>query len=296
MNPISVPLETESIVLPNGTLVVATAKNCWLSSGQTFSTEKTASGLLPATSQDSLRQLLAGCILAGLGSSKRAQPKPRRPKTLPSYLYALCSGYRTAAATPPAMRLAAATFREQGLLALAAHAAEVAREETGHDLMVLRDMNALGIDGKRFVERVQPAFSLAVVDHLQALASSPHPVGVFGYAYTLERLCALIGQRDIDQIEALIPPGLNAMRFVRLHSGIGAEAHHVEEGLGLMVTLGAADRATAALAAYSTACMFGAAQEPPSDREVLAIARDCATEPDLISPWLCSVSADLAEV
>ncbi len=287
-------IATESIKLPNGTLVVATAEHFWLARGHAFSQAAVASGLLAEPSRDGLRQLLAGCLVAGMQAAEPAAHKPVPKMSAARHLYNLASGYRTAHATPPTMRLVASKFRANGFEALAQYSLEVERDETGHDRMSLGDLRALGVDGVRFVQMLRPALSVALVEHFASLAASPHPVGVFGYAYALERASAAFGQREIDEVEALLPAGVRATRFMRLHSAVGSDARHVEEALDFMATLSAAERATIALAAYSTAGVFGAAAEPLSDEEVLAIAIDCASDSDLDLPWLRQAKAELA--
>lgn len=212
------------------------------------------------------RALLSGALAAGLSRPPRSAEPP--PLTLPRVVYRLCGRYRTTHATPPAFRRMATLFRTRGRADLADFAERKAREETGHDRLVLMDLEALGLPAQRLVEALRPATGVALVEHLRRLEQAPHPVGILGYAYALERAALFTGQADIDATQALCPPGVDATRGMRVHSAVGADVDHVRELVAFVAPLSAAERAAIAQAVYRTARIM-AGDATPTDAVII---------------------------
>lgn len=212
--------------------------------------------------RDGTRALLTGALMAGL---RRAETAPPPPPSLPRVVYRLCGRYQTTHATPPAFQRVAARFRAAGRDDLASFAETKAREETGHDRLVLMDLQALGLPTKALVEAVRPPTAVALVAHLAELEAADHPIGVFGYAYALERAALSVDQAQIDATQAVCPPGVDATRGMRVHSSVGADRDHVRAMVNFVATLAAAERAEIARAVYSTACIMAGDVNPADD-------------------------------
>jgi hypothetical protein len=102
-------------------------------------------GFHPVASGDRTRQLLAAALAAGVARHQPGGAGPSGKPSLPRYIYALASNYHMTHATPFTMRHVGARLRNRGDEALARYFKEVADEETGHDRLVLEDLEALGI-------------------------------------------------------------------------------------------------------------------------------------------------------
>jgi hypothetical protein len=89
------------------------------------------------------------------------------------------------------------------------------------------------------------------------------PIDCVGYTYTMERLSLGIGEDYIQKVEALLPPQTNAIRCLRVHSSVGADAEHVDENVSLIAQLTSSERTRIARACYETALMCFSS--PPED-------------------------------
>jgi hypothetical protein len=218
----------------------------------------------------STRQLMAGAVFAGLPAIPSSQA-PRDP--LLSHIHGLASAYRTTGSTPSTELKAAERLAARGQHDAAAYRRHVAEEETGHDVLAMLDMTALGLPVETFVARLQPPTALALSARQQALALSDEPIAVVGYAYALERFSLFVTAEVIAATERALPPGVNATRCLRVHSAVGGDAGHVAESLDFIAGLPARDRLIIAREAYQTACLMHAADDYPGDqamRDLLA--------------------------
>ena len=66
-------------------------------------------------------------------------------------------------------------------------------------------------------------------DYHDSLALSDYPIGCIGYSYCFEYTAGFKGRPEVDAIEALWAPEIDASRFLRTHSALGSEAGHVED-------------------------------------------------------------------
>ncbi|MBK1720252.1 hypothetical protein CKO27_21860 [Thiocystis violacea] len=75
------------------------------------------------------------------------------------------------------MRRVSERLAATGQPAAAAHCAQVAKEESGHDILALMDLTALGLPADVFVERLRPQTSLELVNFLPAspILTAPLP-------------------------------------------------------------------------------------------------------------------------
>jgi pyrroloquinoline quinone (PQQ) biosynthesis protein C len=288
---------TETLTLPNGWWLVATADRYWLSpdvGGGGVGLHRQAGGhhVQPVGDSDITRQLFAGCLQAGAQEAvKTAVPAAAAAvvvaaasassSPLMAYVYLLAGMYQTTHATPAAMRHAAQTFTQQQLTGLAHRCLEVADEETGHDELALADLRALGFDADALVQRLQPAVPMAMTELFWRYATKPYPIEVFGYAYALERSALQQKREHIQAIEAQLPAGVHATRCLRVHSAEGSDASHVPESLAFMAGLSASDRAAIGLAVYETAKTMYSPVAYPGDEALSAVVRACQVQPVL---------------
>jgi hypothetical protein len=215
------------------------------------------------------RRLLDGAI----GAASRVAPAaPEPPPLTPErWAWRLAGYYCTTHPTPSRMAAVAGRFAGQGRAALAAWAATKAREEAGHDLLALRDLDALGYAAS-WVEAMVPAASRALADYFAAVTGADDPVGCVGYAYALERLALSRDAGSVAAVQAALPPGVDATRCLRVHSAVGSDVAHVEETIALVAGLAAEERIQIAIACFETALRFYAPPEgaAPTDAELTA--------------------------
>ena len=259
-----------------GRVIVATAREAWVHQPvfpgylDVFNEPMQGAG-----SADTTRRLLDGAIAA---AAQRAPARPRPPLTPARWAWRLAISYHTTHATPRLMAIAAERFAAAGRDALAAWAWQKATEERGHDQLALRDLEAMGYDAGRVVEHLMPPVARALVAYFEArVTQDGDPVGCAGYAYTIERLALLRGRPDIAAVQAILPPGVEATRCLRVHSAVGSDAQHVEEAIALVAGLDAAERSHVARACYETSAICFAPHESGDiTEEALVRALDVA--------------------
>jgi hypothetical protein len=276
---------SENLRMPDGTWVIADAESFRLCGPEISSSPFLFQHLLDTGTARHTRQLLAGALVAGWQCASRqsrdreeAAPDETPALSLEGYIYGLTGSYQTTRATPPVMRAVAERFRAQGNAhaGVVEHCLRVAEEETGHDRLALKDLEALGLRAAELVAKVQPAPAVALVGLFRRLAEGAHPIAVLGYAYALERRALSKTGDSIAAIEAIIPPGTMATRCARVHSAVGTDARHVAESLDFIAGLCGTDRAHIARAAFATAEIMMMPDGYPGDdsfRESLAAYR-----------------------
>ena len=232
-------------------VIVATAERAWLereSAGGRFARPMAAAGTVATT-----RKLLDGAIGAAWSRAPRGEAPP--PMTRLRWVWRLAGYYQLTHATARLMAAAAQRFAAGNRPALAAWAAEKAREEQGHDRLALRDIESLGYAADQVVLSLVPPTAKALLAHFSASVAADDPIGCVGYAYTLERLALTVGAQDIAAVQALLPPGVDATRCMRVHSAIGSDAEHVADDVAVIAGLPAGERAQVVAAVYTTALL-----------------------------------------
>jgi hypothetical protein len=230
-------------------------------------------------SRGSTAALLDGAIACGFGGEQE-QPK-ECTVSLSRYVFDLVGSYHNARRTPGHFRQAAARFAELRRPDIGAYLERHAREETGHDRLVLKDLRALGLPAERIVANLIPKGVAPLCALFDRLSAADYPVGVIGYSYCFESSAAVIGESEVAAFQALWPAGIDASRFLRTHSGLGSEVSHVEDMIGFVASLPAFDRTEIVKAAYETAATTAVGlrrQGLMSDAEVLAKIRAAAGE------------------
>lgn len=266
----------ESVRLAPNMYVIATASGFRLYRPPIFEGGifRFAEALLETGTPSITRQLLAGAFYAGLPQDlPEAEGGPESgPMSLLGYIHLLAAAYQTTHATPPTMRRVAERFAAQGRHDVAARCQRVAKEESGHDRLALRDLDALGLPAVELVARIRPQTSLDLVERFIGYAESDQPIACFGYAYALERRALFITAEHIAAIERVVPPGIKATRCLRVHSAVGSDARHVQESIDFIATLPGGERAAIVRAVYETVCvMYAKRSDYPGDAGMRAL-------------------------
>jgi hypothetical protein len=198
--------------------------------------------------------LLDGAINLGFAriEERLARPEP----SLIAYAVALVGAYHTSVHTPRNLRRAASRFNELGRPEVADYLEDRAREETGHDRLALKDLNALGLPGERLVANFMPEGIKPLCERFDELCAQDYPIGSIGYSYCLERIAALKQKTDIEKVQAMCPDGIDTTRFLRSHSALGSEAAHVEETIKFVASLPPNDRIGVVRETYESAVVM----------------------------------------
>ena len=247
-------------VAPNKT-VVATAEKTYLvdpntdkcSSLRKFLQDRPTNLIEGANNIATTRKLLDGAIAA----AKYVVNSNIRPPALTAtrWVWRLAGAYHLCHAYTTLIKEAARRFALTDRLMLAEWALEKAHEETGHDLLALRDIRALGYDAEVVVKILVPSAAKVLMDYFTRSVRDNDPIDCVGYSYTMERLAMGVDEEYIQKVEMLLPPNTNATRCLRVHSSVGADAEHVEETLEMIAELTAKERVRIARACYETALM-----------------------------------------
>jgi pyrroloquinoline quinone (PQQ) biosynthesis protein C len=153
------------------------------------------------------------------------------------------------------MKEAARRFAGERRWSLAQWAAQKAREERDHDRLALLDLQSMGYDAEAVVKTLLPPAAKALVNYFNQSAQASDPIGCVGYSYAMERLATGIGEQYIQKVETLLSPEINATRCLRVHSGVGADAEHVQETVEMVASLSDEERIRIANACYQTALL-----------------------------------------
>jgi len=180
-----------------------------------------------------------------------------RAASLPRYVRNLVFSYHNARRAPGHFRNAAKRFEELNRPNIVSYFETHAREETGHERLALKDLRSLGLPAEKIVANLVPEGMKPLVEFHDHLAASNYPIGCIGYSYCFESTAALKGKPEIDAVAALCPPGIDATRFLRTHSGLGSEAGHVDDIVDFVASLPASDRTEIIKASYQTALKLG---------------------------------------
>jgi len=269
----------EWVKLDSDLTVVAGAERAWTYKGHRpidglFNTPMEHAGAIASTAQ-----LLDGVIWAALEASPNADLRPSM--TLNRYVWQLIGNFHTAAYTPSFCGEIAQKLRASGNTVFAEFIEEKAREESGHDLLALRDLEALGFRARELTESIYPPTSRALNEWISNRTAHGDVLSIVGYLYALERLAAALTDDHLKKVSKLLPPGVKAMRCLKIHSGSGTDARHVEEGVEFICGLEAHERTSIAKACFRATQIIYSAQDEwvQSDEELdelFAPFRHCA--------------------
>lgn len=199
------------------------------------------------------RKLLNNAIV----SAWYAVKSERRPPALTPtrWVWRLAGFYHLCHSTPRLMEEAQERFASADRQSLAQWAVQKAREEAGHDLLALRDIESMGYRAEAVVQALVPPAAKALLDYFTQSVQGSDPIDCVGYSYTAERLGICIGEGYIQSIEALLPPGIKATRCLRAHSAVSTEVQHVKETLAMIAGLTSEERDRVAKACYQAALL-----------------------------------------
>jgi len=200
-----------------------------------------------------VRALLNGAVYAAFGThGKQGKPHPVSAVRL---AYMLAGSYHHLQ-TPLRLARAAATFKRLQRDNVAAFLELKVCEEAGHDHLALQDLAALGLPAERTVEVLRPPVSGRLLELLDSYSKRAYPIAVLGYTFCMERLAIFYGEKDITAYQEVCPPGADATRCLRVHSGVGADDEHVDEVVEFITTLEKRDVALIAEATCETASVM----------------------------------------
>jgi len=197
---------------------------------------------------------IEGAIAAGFAQADSGPASG--PYTLARYVRWLVGNFVFAGQTPGLFRRGAERLEALGRADLAAFARQKADEETGHAALAHRDLETLGLSVADMVRLAQPPSAQAFADRFRACVESDQPISLFGFSYCLERMAVERDRGFVRRVEAVLPPGCRALRFLKVHSAIGSDSAHVHEQLHVFEALGADELTAVARAAYETAVML----------------------------------------
>jgi len=199
------------------------------------------------------RKLLNNAIV----DAWRAVKLERRPPALTPtrWVWRLAGFYHLCHSTPRLMEEAQERFASTNRQSLAQWAVQKAREEAGHDLLALRDIQSMGYRAEAVVQALVPPAAKALLDYFTQSVQNSDPIDCVGYSYTAERLGICIGEGYIQSIEALLPQGINATRCLRAHSAASTEVEHVKETLVMITGLTSEERDRVGKACYQAALL-----------------------------------------
>lgn len=224
--------------------------------------------------------LLNGAIALGFG--KGGCELQESAATLPKYVFNLVAAYHNSSRTPGHFRQAAARFREIDRPGIADYLETHAKEETGHDRLVLKDLRALSLPAERIVENLIPEGVKPLNQLFDHFSSADYPIGCIGYSYCFESTAALKQRKEVDAMQALCPDGVDASRFMRTHSALGSEVDHVDDLIAFIAGLPAADRIEIVRATHQTAALIAAClrdEGEMTDAAIIAELETAAGEP-----------------
>jgi hypothetical protein len=260
---------TDSMSFVTDEVAVKVNKRTWVNTSGYV-----AKGVTPTPKQvdtDSIaktRKLLDGAIAYAWSQVKS---KRRPPALTPTrWVWRLAGSYHLCRFTPQLMEEAAQRFAASDCESLANWALEKASEERGHDRLALLDIQSMGYQADAVVEALVPPAAEALVNYFIRSVWRLDPISSVGYSYTMERLALGVGEKYIQQVEALLPPGINTTRCLRVHSSVGADAEHVEETVEMLARISHEEVTRVVNACYETAllCFSPPKQNYISDEEL----------------------------
>ena len=251
-------------------VIVATENRSWLyqprSQDDRFCQPMERAGSIATTGK-----LLDGAIAA----ARYAVNSDVRPPALTAirWVWRLAGDYHLCFPTVRLMKKAAQCFATSKRWNLAEWASQRAKEEMGHDLLALRDINSLGYNAEAVVKALIPSATLSLTDYFIRSVKDDDPIDCVGYSYTMERMGLGVDEKYIQKVEMLLPKNTHATRCRRVHSSVGVDTEHTEETVEMIAKLTAFERIRVARACYETAilCFSPPSKDYISDEELQKI-------------------------
>ncbi|MDJ0567829.1 MAG: hypothetical protein QNJ53_02170 [Pleurocapsa sp. MO_192.B19] len=263
-------------------VVIATKDRTWLSRPN-FGKTRFAQPMKSTGSITTTKNLLDGAIAA----AKCAAKSSVRPTVLTpiSWIWQLAEAYHLSNPISKLMEEACIGFSTIGRWSLAEWAAHKANQEKGYDRLALLDIQSMGSDAQAVVEALVPLAAEALIDYLICCVRDWNPIDCVGYSYKVESLAMTVKEEYIDEVEILLPPDVNATRYLRAYSSVGANTKHLEETVEVVAGLAAKERIRVAVACYKTAllCFNPATEDWMSDKELQQILEPLKLENQVLN-------------
>ncbi|MBH8561342.1 hypothetical protein I8748_03975 [Nostoc sp. CENA67] len=247
-------IATESACIVLGKEVVDAANSTGMyQTGLSENSDSLGEKVIDAATLTKIRKFLDQAIVHAWHAVK----SERRPPNLTAtrWVWRLAGAYHSSRHTSPLMEKAAQGFSALGRWNLAQWAAQKAREEAGHDRLALLDIQAMGYDALAVVQALVPTSMQDYIDFFTQIVQRTNPIDCVGLCYASERLGTFIGEEYIQRVEALLPPGIQATRWLRVHSNVGSEVKHVDDILEIVAQLSPEEHSRIAKACYETAVL-----------------------------------------
>ncbi|MEA5507310.1 hypothetical protein VB735_30295 [Halotia wernerae UHCC 0503] len=245
--------DTESAYISANEVVVETANSTSLDQPEHPKNDNSfVQNMIDADTLAKTRKLLNNSIV----NAWHAVKTDRRPPALTPtrWVWRLAGFYHLCHSTPRLMKSAQERFALANRQSLAQWAGQKAKEETGHDLLALRDIESMGYRAEAVVKALVPPAAKTLLDYFVQSAEDSYPLDCVGYSYTAERLGICIGEGYIQSVEALLPPDVKATRCLRAHSAVSTtEMQHVKETVAMIAGLTSEERERVAKACYQAA-------------------------------------------
>ena len=245
-------INVEWVQINPGIVIVATADRSWLCQASSlegrFAQPMDCPGNIATT-----QKLLDGAIATAQYTMNLDAQPPALTST--RWVWRLAGAYHSSRLTSTLMEEAAKRFAEAERWNLAEWALHKADEERGHDRLALLDIRAMGYDAEAVVEALVPPGAVIFIDYFTRSVQDSNPIDCIGCCYANERLGTLVAEEYIQSVQALLPSSIRATRWLRVHSGVGAEVKHIEDIVELVASLTPQERIRAARACYETASL-----------------------------------------
>ncbi|MEM8828806.1 MAG: hypothetical protein AAGE96_05545 [Cyanobacteria bacterium P01_G01_bin.19] len=200
------------------------------------------------------RNLLDGAMAAAkIAVNSDVVPPEMTPNR---FVWQLAGAYQITHVVPPLMKQASERFASLNRHILSSWAFEKSQEEKGHDRLALLDLQSLGYRAEELVSSIVPRAATSLVDYFTRSVNDSDPIDCVGFTYAIERISLGTKEEHIQNIESLLPQGINATRCIRVHSAVGADAGHVDENVEMIAGLSAAERIRVVRACYETALLI----------------------------------------
>jgi hypothetical protein len=266
-------INTESACFVHETALKTANSNQRHQSTSTGSSDRTVSNLSHAEKIAQTQKLLDRAIAYAWHTVKSDRRPPKLTRT--RWVWRMAGAYHSSRHTSRLMEEAARRFAASGRKNLAEWATQKAREEGGHDRLALLDIQSMGYDAEAVVQALVPPAVKPWLDYFIQSVQAIYPINCVGHSYTSERLGTFQGEQYIQSVEALLPSGTHATRWLRVHSSVGAEVKHVEETVDLVAELTPQECICVARACYETALLrfTPPKEEYISDKELLKVLK-----------------------
>ncbi|MBD2435916.1 hypothetical protein [Nostoc sp. FACHB-110] len=219
------------------------------------------------------QKLLDNAIVSAWHTVKTNRRPPKL--TCTRWVWQMAGAYHSSCHTSRLMEEAAQRFAASGRQILAQWAAQKAKEEAGHDQLALLDIQSMGYKAEAVVQVMFPNAIKSWLDYFIQSVQVSDPINCIGHSYTSERLGTFQREDYIQSIDALFPPGIYATRWLRVHSGIGAEVKHIEDTVKIVTELTLSERISVARACYESAILrfMPPKENYISDEELLKVLK-----------------------